>query len=65
MNMRCEMLMALSIKNIVFYPKKMEAGFSETLSNFFQTRRHYNSEGNLRHSNEHLGLLEVGNFLIT
>jgi hypothetical protein len=53
------MLMALSTKNIVFYPppKKMEAeGFSETLSNFFQTTRHYNPEDNLYHSNEHLGL---------
>lgn len=52
------MLMALSIKNIVFYQKKkMEAeGFSETLSNFFQTTRHYKPEDNLHHSNEHLGL---------
>lgn len=37
---------------------------SETLSNFFQTTRHYNSEGTLHHSNEHLGLQEAGNFLI-
>jgi len=39
-------------------------GFSETMPNFFQTTRHYNSENNLHHSNEHLGLQEAGNFLI-
>jgi hypothetical protein len=45
--------------------KKMDAeGISETLSDFFQTTRHYNSEDNLHHSNEHLGLQEPGNFLI-
>jgi hypothetical protein len=38
--------------------------FSETLSNFFQTTRHYNPEDNLHHSKEHLGLYEDGNFLI-
>jgi len=43
----------------------MEAeGSSETLSNFFHTTRHYNSEDNLHHSNEHLGLQEARNFLI-